>query len=157
MRLLPVFFTILLLSTACSPSRTIVNIKETDDRVSFNSKIENKSLMLSLRSGQIYKPTHVRFDETHVNIILNNRAQSIPLTDVRSLRVTKNPAILRFISIPTFGFGLYNMLIVTPMKHNSTDSIGSFFDGLILVAISPIIYISGSNIETTIYYFDWDE
>lgn len=155
MKVLHIFLLLALSLTACSPSRSFVNIHETDARTAFNQKIDDKTHVISLRSGGVYKPTRTLFGEENVYITVNNRPMTIPLEEVKALRVTKRPAILKFASVPFLGAGLYNLLIRRTNAVDIPEALSSTFSGLIFIALSPIVYISGNNAETTVYYFDW--
>ena len=147
--LVPIF----LLSVACVPSRTLIDVNEENNIASFNNLMKGKGLILRFVEGENINPEKLVFTADSLTYWSKKKEHTIPLSDVKSITTSPKPNLANIISIPLIVIGILGLA-----SFDSSGAIGpelgKAYLGTMSLVTGTVVYVVGNTMGSKTYYFN---
>jgi hypothetical protein len=142
-----------LATTACIPSRTMVDINEQVEAENFNDQINGHAFKLRTVDGQEFIPESIQFSKDSVRYVIYNEDFALPISIIESLSVSKKPSLAKAIAIPLFALGVFGIASFDDSGAIGPE-IGKVLVGSISLISGAVTLVVGSTLETNTYIFN---
>ncbi len=140
-------------TTACVPSRSLIDINEQLVVDNFNEQIQGSTFKLRTVDGVEFIPESIEFSTDSARYVISSENYLIPISQIKSLSVSKKPSLAKAISIPLIALGVFGVASFDDSGAIGSE-IGKVLGGSISLITGAVTLVIGSTAETKTYYFN---